>query len=304
MRSRLTPLAVTAILGGVVLTGCSQATAAERCEPALTSGALSENIRVVGGFDSSPGVEIPEDITFANPQVTITDRAEVRERVVDEPAVVTVNYALFESNSGTIIEQSEGFTTGAGTSFVPVRPGEPQGAFLDALECTAPGDRVIAVLSPEEALAISGSIGAPPETALAILIDVHAVQPMKVQGTPKALPFGFPGVVVNEEGQPGVVATPEPAPSSTRVAVRIEGDGPSVQASDNVVANSLAVSWEGRIVDNAWANGPAFIGNEDNPNNPVREHLTGLNVGSQVIVLVPTEDGSATIHVVDILAAG
>lgn len=304
MRTRFASLSLAAVLSGVMLTGCSSAPAPDHCEPRLTSGALSSNVQVNGGFDSAPDIKIPQGFTFGNSQVTFTERAADRRQAIQSDSVATVNFALFESASGQIIEQNEGFGTGTGTSFVPVRPGEEQGAFLDALECAAPGDRLVAVFSPAEAQAISGRIGAPPETALVILVDVHAVQPVKVQGSPRALPFGFPSVVTDETGQPGIVSTPEPAPTTVKVATRITGSGPVVKASDNIVANSMQVTWLGRLVDNSWPTGPTFIGNEESPLSAVREHLTGQTVGSQVIVLVPSDTGSADIHVVDILAAG
>lgn len=307
MRIRTAPVVVAAIalLATGSLTACSQPATTNACEPTLESGALSKNVTVLGGFGTEPTISIPNDITVPSAQVTTIDAAEDRSGQITEPSVVSMNYALYESSSGGVLEQSEDFTSGQGGDFIPVLDEPGQGSIPDGLLCAAPGDRLVVVFSPEESEMISGSIGAPADTSIIGVVDVHAVTPYNLPGRAKVLPTGFPGVVTNNEGRPGVVVAPGQAPSKTRVATRIEGPGASISEEDRVIANVLTVDWNGTPLSNTWDSTPTMLINgEDGNNHPVREHLNGQAVGSQVVVITPDAEGTTTVNVVDILAAG
>lgn len=310
-------LATTVLVGAGLLTGCSaqQLTAGDVCESPFNAGALSKNISVLGEFGSDPVVNIPDDIEFNGAQAHTVHRAEDRSNAITEPSLVSINYAIVESSTNEIMAQSESFANGKGSDTLPVIPGAGQNIFPGGLQCAAPGDRVVLTLSPAESQQLSAGINPEGDSAFAIVVDVHHVQPITPQGTTKNLPAGFPGVITDETGQPGVIATPNEAPSDTRAAVRIEGSGEVITDESFLVANMLQVSWQGwrqdgtnRQVREPFLNtytssGPIEVGDGQNSSHPIREALNGYTVGSQVVVIVPDEEYDAMVYVVDILSA-
>lgn len=306
MRINTRTLAITAslLVAGGALTGCTQASeAADTCVSPFSSGALSQNITVLGGFEEEPVVTIPQGFSFADAQAHTVVRADDRSQTITERSVAMVNYALVESATGTVLESSADFTNGQGNDIVLVDPEAEQGVFPGALACAAPGDRLVLTLSSDEAAMYSASIGAPADTALAVLVDVHSVQPVALQGSTKQLPSGFPGVVVDETGQPGVVTAPGNEPQTTRIATRVEGEGAQISADDLLIGNVLQVSWAGDLIENTHTTSPTWLGSEDSDDAPFREYLTGVTIGSQVVIIAPDEAHGAVIYVVDVLAA-
>lgn len=314
MRSSQAPLAVvaTALVGIGLLTGCSQQTAADACTPTYGSGALSENVTVLGTFGTEPTVSIAEGFTYSSAQAHFVEKAEDRTQAITNPALVSINYMIVASGTNEVIAQSSTFANGQGNDVVAVAPGAQESVFPAGLECAAPGDRLVLTLSPEEVFALTGGASSEEQAAYAIVVDVHDVQPMSVEGRTQTLPAGFPGIVVNEYGQPGVVSTPNEAPTETRAATRIKGDGAVITDETYVVANVLQVSWDGwratgnrqarEPIMNTFTSGPVDLGSTDAAQYAVREALTGFTVGSQVVVIMPDDQHGAVVSVIDILA--
>ena len=306
-----TVFATTALVGVGLLTGCSAQSSAAACDPAFGSGALSEHISVLGEFGTDPTVNIDESFTYGGAQAHIVDRAEDRRNAITEPSVVSANYMIVESGTNNVMASSESFSNGQGNDLFPVIPGADQSVFPAGLECAAPGDRVVLTLSPEEVAAINGGQAAE-AAAFAIIVDVHDVQPIEVEGKARTLPAGFPGVIRDESGQPGVIATPSDPPAQMRSAVRIEGSGPEITDESFVVGNIMQVTWNGwrdsgtsmvrEPLMNTYATGPLEIGTTETAQQEIREALNGFTVGSQVVVIVPDDEHDATVWVVDILS--
>lgn len=298
MRTRTVTVVLTALTLAGGLTACTQAAAYDLCENPLQNGALSSNVTTLGGFGEEPVVSFPSDVLARNAQLSVLVAAEDRADAVVEDSIVSVNYAAYDSVSGALVERSEDFTDGRGGDLIPVRPGTEQSTLVASLECAAPGDRLVAVLSPEESAMMTGD----PAAAIVVLMDVHSVAPMRATGASQVLPTGFPGVVSNETGRPGVVVAPGPAPSGTRTAARIVGAGDTVTEQDNVIGHVLNVGWAGDLVSSTWDQGPQALGIDGDGATALRTALTGHPVGSQVVVLHEGEDSSTSIYVVDILA--
>ncbi|HUH52790.1 MAG TPA: hypothetical protein VLZ31_01945 [Microbacteriaceae bacterium] len=305
MRNRFIPIVITGGAMLMTLAGCATSSLTATCEPVLSDGALVKNVSVLGGFGTEPNISIPQGFTVGAAQSSIIDKNEARTPVADKDSVLTINFALFDSATGAPFEQSESFVTGNGHDFVPVINGISQGSFLDSLECVSPGDRVLMAFAAEEAEAIVGSLSLPTGTNVIGLVDVHQVTPVMRDGKVRNLPSGFPGVITNDTGQPGVVLVPGNPPAEPKAAVRVEGSGNTVQDSDAVVANLMQVSWEGELIDNTWdTSGPRYLGASEDGIHDIRVAITGAKVGSQMVYIQPNGDNSASIYVVDVLAAG
>lgn len=311
-------LAATALVTAGLLTGCTQEASSasdDSCVTSLSSGALSKGVTVLGEFGTTPEVQVPTDISYTGAQRYAAHTADDRGRSVTEASAVTLSFALYASGETEAISSSGPFESPANAVTVPFDPEVEQGALVDALQCAAPGDRLVITLSADEVEAMTGGMMSADDVAIAAVVDVRSVQPMVLDGAAKELPAGFPAVVTNEQGQPGVIATPAEAPTAPRSATRITGDGDTVTAEQVVHANILQVTWDGWRQDSGAGQvrlpfmntrsgqGSMDIGPEATDPSAVRTALTGQTVGSQVVVLEPNDQYGAMVYVVDILAA-
>lgn len=309
MLRRIAPAAVatTLLLGG--LTACStQQTAAEGCDAFVQAGALSDSVTVLGAFGEQPQVQIPEDVQISVTQRTIltadetegSSKASDRGTVAGEGTLVGVNMTFYDASTG------KGLYESPAAEYLIVSEATPN-PLSEGVRCAATGERLALALAPADALPLTQQIGGTPGEAMVGIIDIVSVSEFSTQGRVRALPAGFPAVVTNEEGRPGVVLPPNEAPSGTSAAVRIQGEGTAVGAEDNVIAQVLEVGWDGRLGMNTWAQGNVeqLFGESQIPMTGLtfREALTGQKVGSQVVVIENVPEG-ARVLVVDILDAG
>lgn len=311
MLRRIAPavLAAAVLAGG--LAGCSSTVPTEvdrgDCTPMLGAGALSDNVVVLGGFGTDPQVSIPSDTVIPVTQRSIVDSSGVTGKnplLAEGDTVVSVNFAFYDQATGE--ELLRGGEFGGGKHEFFLVSDEAPNPLSEAVRCAAAGERVVLALSPADSMPLRQQVGGDPKSSVVGVFDVEAVSKFSVEGRAKGLPNGFPAVVTNEDGQPGVVLPPRDAPIGLTSAVRIAGDGAVVTAENRVVAQALIVGWDGTVEMNTWsASGPQLIGNEEEAGQQqisYRAELTGKKVGSQVVI---TEGGDrARVIVVDILAAG
>jgi len=305
MLRRLVPAtaAVALLLAGA--TGCSAQRAAADCEPQLGSGALSDSVTVLGGFGEAPQISAPEQVEILASQRTVVHEAEDRSGAAGEGTLVGVNMAFFDSDSGEQLYESPGFAeAGQSPEFLLVSE-DAANPLSEAVRCTVPGDRVVLALSPEESMQFGMQLGSVAVTPIIGVIDTVTTSPLSASGPVRGLPSGYPAVVTNDEGRPGVVLPPRPAPAGTDSAVRITGSGDAIAADDNVIAQVLSVGWDGVEQLNTWDTGLIAAGTEEQPSDrlssAVRAELTGASVGSQVVVIENEQDGQARVLVVDIV---
>lgn len=304
MLRRIVPATAAAALLITGLTGCAASNdAVASCESPYSAGALSDSVVVSGPVGERPTAEMSGDISIKTTQRTIeTQSTDDDAAVVTADSLVGVNINLFDAKSGEQVYSSAGYDTGA-PEYLVVSDTQPN-PLADGLRCAAEGDRVVIALSPDESALFAQQLGAPAEGSLVFVVDIVSVAPLSSEGSPKALPSGFPAVVTNDKGQPGIVLPPNSAPNGVTSAVRIQGDGPTVAATDNLVVQVLEVDWDGTVKLNSWETGPMGIGNEAESvqaGTTYRTALTGKNVGSQVVVLEKQGEVERAV-VVDILA--
>lgn len=304
MLRRLVPATAVAALLIAGVTGCSaQQAALADCAPTMKPGALSDNVVVLGEFGQAPQVSVPKDSEIVSTQRTIVAEAADRSKIAAEQTLVGVNMAFFDATNGDQLYQSPGFAAAGQAPELLLVSEEMSNPLSEAVRCAAVGDRVVLALSPEEGAQLAGQLGGDPGASLVGVLDVVTATPLASKGAVRGLPQGYPAVVTDETGQPGVVLPPRAAPEGISSAVRIAGDGAEIGADNNVIAQVLSVGWDGQISQNTWAEGPAALGTEDQvaqSGNTFRAELTGKTVGSQVVV-VENVDGAARVVVVDIL---
>ncbi|WP_449280718.1 peptidylprolyl isomerase [Leucobacter sp.] len=304
MLRRLVPAtaAVALLLAGA--TGCSAQRAAADCEPQFEPGALSDSVTVLGGFGEAPQISAPEQAEILTSQRTVVQEAEDRSGAADEGTLVGVNMAFFDSGSGEQLYQSPGFAeAGQSPEFLLVSA-DTANPLSEAVRCTVPGDRVVLAMSPEESAQFGMQLGTAVEAPIVGVIDTVSTSPLAASGPVRGLPSGYPAVVTDDEGRPGIVLPPRPAPAGTQSAVRISGSGEEVAADDNVIAQVLSVGWDGEERTNTWESGLIAIGTEDQieeSGHTFRGELTGKTVGSQVVIIDHEQGEEAQVVVVDII---
>lgn len=312
MLRRIAPAVLTVAVSAAVLTGCSSTDAVEvergDCTATLGAGALSDSVVVLGGFGTEPEVSIPTETEVSVSQRSIVDSSGVTAgaKVAANDTVASVNFAFYDQGSGEKLFASSGFGGAADTNEFFKLAADTMNPLSAAIECAAPGERVVLAMSPEDALPMRQQVGGTPDSALVAVMDVEDVSGFKASGREKGLPNGFPAVVTDETGQPGLVLPPREAPVGMTTAVRVAGEGEDVSAEGRLLVQMLAVAWDGSILTNTWTEGGPvlLVGETESAAQGLafRAELTGKPVGSQVVI---TEGGDeARVIVLDILAAG
>lgn len=303
MLRRVLPATAVSALLIAGITGCSAQQAAADCTPLMQPGALSDSVEVGGGFQADPAISVPDDVVINTSQRTVVDEAADRQVVAVEQSLVGVNMAFFDAATGDQVYQSPAFGTSDSPEFLLIDDEQPN-PLSESVRCLAAGDRAVLALGPAESAQLATQLGGKGETGVIGVIDVESVSPLAVQGKVKGLPNGYPAVVTNDEGRPGVVLPPRDAPAGTTAAVRIQGEGATVTEANNIIAQVLEVDWDGTERTNSWNTGLMGLGNEDQIEQSgftYRTALTGQQVGSQVVVVENVKGGTPRVLVIDIL---
>lgn len=307
MLRRLVPATAAAGLLLAGLTGCSaqQASAAD-CAPSLQPGALSDHTEVSGAFGQAPTVTVPDDLTIQSTQRTIAEHGDDGDDAVvaEDGTIVGVNMTFVDSETGDGLYASPGLQDPTASPELLLLSEDAENPLNEAVRCTVPGDRVVLALSPDDSLQLGMQLGSMTTAPIVGVLDVVTTAHTSAEGRAHGLPNGYPAVTTTEDGQPGIVLPPANAPTSTSSAVRIDGAGEDVGADDNVIAQVLAVGWDGQVRQNTWDSGLTGLGTEtqiEQSGFTFRSELTGKSVGSQVVVVEALEGGDAQVVVVDIL---
>ncbi len=301
MRRRILPVIAVPALLLAGATGCSAQAAADNCAPTLKPGALSDGVEVSGTFGEEPSITVPEDVRAQVSQRTAVVSSDDRDELAEDDGFVLANVAYFDSSTGEAVGQSGPFDANRASRFVMLGQ-DPLGA---GLECTAAGDRTLVVLSPEETEAYAQTMNLQVESGSSVIavVDTVGVGETSARGTERGLPQGFPAVVTDEHGNPGVVLPPQGFSDGTRTAVRIEGKGAKVGADDTVLVHALGVDGEGEVFANTREQGtPIPIFDEETApadGYDFRDQITGVPVGSQLVIMRGGE--SPHVLVLDIL---
>ncbi|MGR4009833.1 peptidylprolyl isomerase [Leucobacter sp. 1207-22] len=300
MLRRIVPATAAAALLVAGLTGCTTANTAEaNCKPLLTAGSSSNSVNVQGGLGEALSVSLDYPQADLLTQRTIVNKAKDRSDVIEEGDIATVNMAVIDGGTGQVIYDSQAQSGAGSKQLVSVTEAQAS-PFSEGIRCAVPGDRVVVTLSAQTATQYGMTMGTP---AIAV-IDVLGVYGPKAEGRTKGLPNGYPAVVTNENGQPGIVLPPTKAPTGTKSATRIVGEGPVVKDTDIVQVNAMGVNWADQSVFvNTWDSGMTAPLGADQGADPLRAALTGQKVGSQVVVMTDV-GGQAQVFIMDIVAAG
>jgi peptidylprolyl isomerase len=325
VRSRLV-LALAAGVAAASLVGCGaqspdpapeETTAAAEC---TANGEASDSVEVTGELGAKPEVTIDAPLEFSETQRTVVIEGDGVQAAAGD--AMTVELTMFNAATGDELISTQ--HDGTQSAQVALEEGLLPG-FEKALNCLTVGSRVVAAITPEDAY---GETGFPaqniaPDTALVLVADFVSIpEPPRARadGEPQELPADFPAIEfeLTPEGAPTLTLPDEEPPAELTIGVLKKGDGDEVRPGANVTVNYQGMVWDTKTVfDDSWANGQPGMFNTAGVVPGFRKMLEGQTVGSQVIAILPPDEGygeagnpqagiegnDTLVFIVDILAA-
>lgn len=305
-RSRtLIPVAIAAAL---LVSGCSagsNGSADASGEACLVAGDASNAVKVSGKAGEELTLDSKTPVKSEKLQRTVL--TEGKGDAPKDGQAIAVTMTMFSGVDGTAMQQ-------APESTVTFAKDQLNGWAYEALRCAAPDQRV-ALVSPVSEItagedpATLGLAGVTNDDSVVIVMDfgkvsesAAATEPgelgadellKKAEGKAQKAPEGFPTVKLAENGEP-TITIPEglEAPTKLEVATLIEGDGEEVKPGDRVYVNYRGVIWRtGEEFDSSWSRGEPTNFMTTGVIPGFQKALEGQKVGSQVISVVPAEDG-------------
>jgi peptidylprolyl isomerase len=220
----------------------------------------------------------------------VGDGPAVRESAQNVVGVMT----LLSGTTGQVLQ------TGA-VIWSPEKMDELLGAGGAALECATEGSRVaFAIPAADLPEGMADQAGLDAQGSLVGSIDIQAVLLPKAEGRDVFNDArGLPTVVRAPDGRPGIIIPDTTAPKKVVTQTLIAGDGAKVGDS-TAMFNYTGVAWADRTVSgSSWESGVVY----DAATLPkqVMDQVAKATVGSQLLVVVPDDNGAATAYVVDVL---
>jgi peptidylprolyl isomerase len=103
---------------------------------------------------------------------------------------------------------------------------------------------------------------------------------------------GFPEVALADDGTPTVTIPDAAPPQELKIALLKKGDGAKVKDGANVVVHYVGINWNTKAVfDSSWSRGAPATFNTSGVIPGFTAALVGQKVGSQVIVIIPPDQG-------------
>jgi peptidylprolyl isomerase len=281
-------LGLLTLLVGLLLGACQAA-------PAASGGGVTTDLSAVtvsGPPSAKPSVEVPAPFS-----TQITSR-RILTTGTGEPAKagqrVTVQYVGINGTDGKQFDTS--WDRGA-TSFV-LDPKQAMPGLVSGLIGVPVGSRILLAVPPKDGYGVQGlpAAGIGPTDTLVVVVDLQAAHDVlsRAQGTPVEPKPGLPAVKLGPNGKPAVTVPAGQPPASLVVQTLIAGKGAVVQKGQQIIVQYSGMIWAThRVFDSSWDRGtPAsfsigvgkVIAGWD-------VGLVGQTVGSQVILVIPPDQG-------------
>ncbi|GAA0997219.1 FKBP-type peptidyl-prolyl cis-trans isomerase [Subtercola frigoramans] len=302
--------AATAV--ALALAGCSSSTASSSSSGTCTLTAPGPNsaaVTVSGALDALPTTAFTTPLSTTSTERTVAT-VGTGEKVTDG-SVATVDFTLYNGVTGAQL-----FTTTdaeVGPQSVTVDAAKFLPGLVKAVSCATVGSRIVAVVPPADAWGANGNstLGVAAADTVVFVIDVKSVaaaststpspsstldpnMPTKATGAAQPAPEGFPTVTLADDGTPTVTIPTTPAPTALQIALLKKGDGETVADGDSVTVQYQGVIWStGKVFDQSWGSGPTSFATGQVIKG-FAAALVGNTVGSQVIVVIPPDQGYGT----------
>ena len=263
---------------------------------ATPPGGVSASVKVTGDFGSKPKVSVTPPT-----QATKTERTVViggNGALVHSGDTVNIDLTLLNGTTGQQLTATN-YDKSSGLK-LEIDDTKMLGGFVKTIQCSRVGSRVVGVIPPVDAFGETGSaqLGVGPGQDIVAVIDVISIRPKPVAALPAAngkaqpAPEGFPKVTLAKDGTPTVTIPHGDPPTTLKLAELKTGSGAKVKNGDDVVVHYVGVNWNTKVIfDSSWAKGQPATFNSAAVIKGFTAALVGHRVGSQVIVIIPPDQG-------------
>jgi len=281
-----------AVLGlvAVGLVGCSLP-GAQTCPRPAADPTVTDLVTVSGSTDEAPEVELytpfaTTDTAFAD------DVAGEGTPITDDGQLVVLDVSVVSGTTGETLVAS-GYDGDLSRVFPVSRWVEIFPAFDDALHCATEGSRIVVALAPGDVESeTAASLGLAEDESAVAVVDLRKVYLPKADGANQYnVGTGLPTVVRAPDGRPGVLVPDATPPTDLVVQTIKKGTGPVVTGEEPVRVHYTGVVWDDKTVfETTWGDAPQSLA-FDAMIPGLAEALQGQTVGSQVMVVVPPDQG-------------
>jgi peptidylprolyl isomerase len=249
---------------------------------------------VTGAADAKPKVKFAKPFALA-----ATDHRVISAGTGDKltkGARITFDYVVIDGRTGAELGTSFGGTP------VPTVLDNTQTAkgLVTSLVGSTVGSRVLIGLGPKEGLAANaksqGAKNVKKDDTLLFVVDVKSVRTPLERATGEAVvpADGLPTVTLGAKGKPTIKVPSDPAPAQLIVQPLIKGTGAAVTSGQTITAHYTGIVYgTGKQFDSSWDRGaPADFAIGTGAVIPGWDAgLVGQSVGSQVLLVVPPDQG-------------
>lgn len=287
---RRTPvLLAVAALAAVGLTGCASAGADSCVAPA--AGDLPDLVEVSGPVAAQPEVSVRTPLHVAQTEVAVVEQGEGTP-ITTQTQLALVDLTVYSGERGDSLVATRYADDIASIPSVS-QIGTTFPTLAADLRCAAEGSRVVVALAPDDIPEETASgLRLVPGESLVLVVDVRKVYLPKADGADQfSERHGLPTVVRAPDGRPGIIVPDATAPEELVVQTLKRGDGAEVTGEAPVRVAYTGVVWDTRTVfDSTWGAEPVSL-TLDRVVPGFAAALDGQTVGSQVLVVIPPDQG-------------
>jgi len=294
---RLTVVALAALL---LLTGCSgsgtaakstgstpgtSATASPSPSAAATASAADiaslAAVKVDGPFGSAPTITLTQPFTISTTVARVVAPGTGED--LKKGQALQINYVGVNAKDGSAV--GDNFKT------------KPDVFVLGEADLMAAINNVL-VGQKVGVRALVAVVDTTNQTTTVLSMDVISAKSIlsRAEGTTVAPVDGLPAVTLASDGKPSVTLPAATKPAALVAQDLITGAGPVVQSGQTITVHYTGWTWDGNAFDSSWDKGSTFsttIGSGE----VIKGWETGLigkAVGSQVLLVVPPDQGYGT----------
>jgi FKBP-type peptidyl-prolyl cis-trans isomerase len=281
---------VVPLLAAMALVGCGSSGGSSASNP-------NTSVSVTGAFNKSPQVKIPKQT--AGSKLTITTPIKGKGATLATGDDVLANVAIYVWSGKTSKLLQSTYT--AVPQVLPANIGLT--GLAQAIKGKTMGSRVLAVVPPKYGYGTSGNseLGVTGKDTTVWVLDLIKSFSPTASATGKQVSSGggsLPTVKASAGSAPTITIPKNSPPSKLITKTLIQGSGPKLTAGQTVVAQYVAVNWRTKKVFNeTWPSSassgtPFSFALSDTDVVPgFVKGLTGVPVGSRVMLVIPPADG-------------
>lgn len=287
---RIAAAGLAALAVCAVVAGCGSSS------PSSANGAVT----VKGSFGKTPKVTIPAEKASTNLVVSTPIQGSGAKLLSKDDPLADVALYKWSGTKHSLLYS----TFATGPQVIPAQLGLP--GLTTALKNARLGSRVVAVLPPKYGYGPSGEsqLGVKGTDTLVWVLDLmQQYSPTQSVPGPQTSNGGgaLPTVTAPKTaGQPPAITinTKASPPAKLSVTTLIKGSGPKLTSGETVVAQYVGAIWRtGKVFASSWPSSQQPAGSlfgfqiGGNVIQGFSQGLTGVPVGSRVMLVVPPADG-------------